>query len=110
MHGFFSRLTLAGNEAFTISASSPVVSRGFSERALIMFSAIRRHIENHFGENLSDDELEDIRESCSDFDDIYVDCKAYDFFCSMGAAEFVGIEDMQLKDIVKKGRNSNGTT
>jgi hypothetical protein len=76
----------------------------------IMFSAIRRHIENHFGENLSDDELEDIRESCSDFDDIYVDCKAYDFFCSMGAAEFVGIEDMQLKDIVKKGRNSNGTT
>lgn len=69
----------------------------------IMFSAIRRHIENHFGENLSDDEFEDIRESCSDFDDIYEDCKAYDFFCSMGAAEFVGIEDMQLKDIVKKG-------
>ena len=75
-----------------------------------MLSAIRRHIENHFSENLSDDDLSNIRDSCGDFDKIYDNCKACDFFWAVGAAEFVGIENLQLKDIVKKGSVSYGTT
>ena len=76
----------------------------------IMLSAIHRHIENHFGESLSDDELTDIRNSCDNFDEIYENCKAFDFFNGMGAVEFAGIENMLLKDIVRKGRISYGTT
>ena len=76
----------------------------------IMLSAIRRHIENHFGENLSDDDLSNIRDSCGEFDEIYDNCKACDFFWAVGAAEFIGIENLQLKDIVKKGSVSYGTT
>ncbi len=76
----------------------------------IMFPAIRRYIENHFGVNLSDDEFYDIQSECFEFDDIYTNSKASDFFDSVATAEFVGIQDMQLKDIVKNGRNSNSTT
>ncbi len=72
----------------------------------IMFSAIRRYIENHFDKNISDDDFTDIR----DFDEIYENCKAFDFFNGMGAVEFVGIENMLLKDIVRKGKVSYGTT
>ena len=76
----------------------------------IMFSAIRRHIENHFDKNISDDDFTDIHDSCRDFDEIYENCKAFDFFNSMGAVEFAGIENMLLKDIVRKGKVSYGTT
>ncbi len=76
----------------------------------IMLSAIHRYIENHFGESLSDDELTNIRNSCDNFDEIYENCKAYDFLNCMGAVEFVGIENMLLKDIVRKGKVSYGTT
>lgn len=69
----------------------------------IMFSSIRRHIENHFGENLSDDELEDIRESCSDFDDIYVDCKAYDFFVVWVLLNLLVLRICNLKTLLRKG-------
>ena len=65
----------------------------------IMNSAIRRCIETKFSVSLSDDDLEQIKESCDEFDEIYENCTAFDFFCSCFAVEFVGIENMKLTDI-----------
>lgn len=68
----------------------------------IMFPAICRYIEDHFHVSLSDEEFEDIVDSCGDFDRIYDNCVATDFFFGTPAVEFVGIENMLLKDIVEK--------
>lgn len=68
----------------------------------IMFPAICKYIEDHFHVSLSDEEFEDIVDSCGDFDEIYDNCIANEFFFGTPAVEFVGIENMLLKDIVKK--------
>lgn len=68
----------------------------------IMYSAICRYIEDQFHVSLSDEEIEDIHDSCEDFDRIYDNCIANEFFFGTPAVEFVGIENMLLKDIVKK--------
>lgn len=68
----------------------------------IMHSAIQRFLEKEFGVKLSDDEFERIRESCGEFDPIYDNCFASDFFWSEFAVEFVGIENIRLADIQKK--------
>ena len=68
----------------------------------IMLSVIRRCIETEFSITLSDDDFEQIKESCRDFDDIYDNCIAFDFFGADAAVEFVGIENVKLIDIQKK--------
>ncbi len=68
----------------------------------IMLSAIRKYVENHFEENLSDDEFSNIKNACNDFDEIYENCKASDFFYCSIVAEFVGIGNIQLKNIIRE--------
>lgn len=70
--------------------------------ANIMFPAIQRYIENQFDITISDDEFEDIQSSCGEFDEIYDNCMASDFFFGYPAIEFVGIENIQLNNIIKK--------
>lgn len=67
-----------------------------------MLSAIRRCIETEFSITLSDDEFEQIKVSCGDFDEIYDNCIAFNFFGAEAAVEFVGIENVKLIDIQKK--------
>lgn len=69
--------------------------------ASIMFPAIRRYIENQFDVTLSDDEFENIQFSCRKFDEIYDNCMASEFFFGYPAIEFVGIENIQLDEIIK---------
>ena len=66
----------------------------------IMHLAIQRYIEKHFSISLSDEEFEDIRFKCDEFDPIYNECVASDFFWSEPAIEFVNIGDIKLTDIV----------
>lgn len=51
---------------------------------------------------LINEEFGDIHDSCEDFDRIYDNCIANEFFFGTPAVEFVGIENMLLKDIVEK--------
>ena len=73
--------------------------------AEIMFPAIQRYIEKELATKLSENEFEIIQNACGEFDDIYDNCVATDFFNAIAAAEFVGIRDTKLKD-VKKHHNS----
>lgn len=66
----------------------------------IMISTIREHIESHYCVKLSDDEFEDIKFACYDFDDIYTACIANEFCCSLEAIKFVGIGDIKLSSFV----------
>ena len=67
-----------------------------------MLSAIRRCIETEFSITLSDNEFEQIKVSCGEFDPIYDNCFASDFFWAEFAIEFVGIENIKLADIQKE--------
>ncbi|MCR5746428.1 MAG: hypothetical protein K6G03_01860 [Lachnospiraceae bacterium] len=68
----------------------------------IMLSAISRSIEEKFSVTITTDELEDIRDNCNNFDDIYDSCLASDFFCYEPAVGFTGIGGMKLRNIIKR--------
>lgn len=68
----------------------------------IMICSIRRYIEQAFNILLTDEDLEDISIECREFDDIYDDCIASDFFSYESAVEFVGIGGMKLSELGKK--------
>lgn len=68
----------------------------------IMLSTIREYIELHFCVKLSDDEFEDIKIACNDFDDIYTICIAYEFCAPLEAIEFIGIGDVELNSLVNE--------
>lgn len=68
----------------------------------IMLITIKECIETKFLVKLSENEFEEIRDACLDFDAIYSNCKACDFFFSTSAVEFVGIENIKLIDIIEK--------
>ena len=78
--------------------------------AEIMFPAIRRYIENGLNEVLSDDKFDTIKTSCGEFDEIYDNCIANEFFFCQPAIDFCGIGNIQLDNLIKKGRTANGTT
>lgn len=69
--------------------------------AEIMRLAIRRYIENQFNACLSDNDFEDIWDTCDSCDEIYDNCVASDFFSSFSAIEFTDIGEMQLSNILK---------
>ena len=69
----------------------------------IMYSAIQECIEDEFSVVLSEDEFEQIKSDCCEFDEVYDNCLASDFFMASGAASFVGIENMKLVDILGEG-------
>ena len=68
--------------------------------ANIMFDIIKKCIESKFSINISDKEFEEIRESCGDFDRIYDDCMASDFFFVYPMIEFVEIGNIKLIDLL----------
>ena len=68
----------------------------------IMISAIKRYIETEFSVNLSDKDFEQIKNECRDFDDIYDNSVAYDFYLSDFAVKFAGIENLSLTEILTK--------
>lgn len=68
----------------------------------IMFPAICKCIEKEFSVSLSEDDFEQIKESCGEFDEIYDNCIASDFFFASLAIEFTGIENMKLTAIQKE--------
>ena len=70
--------------------------------AEIMFPAIQKHVESHFKVKFTDEEFEKIKESCGDFDEIYDNCIASDFFFSSFAIEYVDIGNIKLADIRKE--------
>ena len=66
----------------------------------LMFAAIKNYLENSFSIVLSDQDFLKIQEECCDFDEIYDNCKASDFFSAELAIEFVGIGNLRLIDIM----------
>ena len=65
----------------------------------IMDTCIREQIENHFRRKISEEELECIREECNNFDDIYINCLASEFFSYEVAIAFVDIGKLMLNEI-----------
>lgn len=43
---------------------------------------------------------EDIKTECNEFDPIYDECRASDFFWATAAVEFAGIDKMTLKEVL----------
>jgi hypothetical protein len=69
----------------------------------IMFAAARQYVEAHLGVKISDEEFQTVQDDF-DFDALYDNCIASDFFCSEVAVDYVGIGDMTLREIAKKNR------
>lgn len=68
----------------------------------IMTPAIRRCIERQFDVTFADDEFEKIHDSCRDFDEIYDNCIANEFFFGSLAVEFAGIGNIKLIELIRK--------
>lgn len=67
----------------------------------IMLKTVQRELEKHFGVSLTDKDMNDIT-FARDFDDIYDECLASEFFFPEFVVEYVGINDIKLSDLVKK--------
>lgn len=65
----------------------------------IMLGAIKKAVEEEFKTTLSDNDMSCIRDEC-DFDSVYDECRANEFFCWEGAVEFVDIRDIELRDLL----------
>lgn len=65
----------------------------------IMMNAIKEFLEKSFTTTISEDELETIKESCNEFDEIYDSCIAYEFFSYEPAIEFVNIGNIKLSKL-----------
>ena len=48
----------------------------------------------------SREEFFDIKTECNEFDPIYDECRASDFFWATAAVEFAGIDKMTLKEVL----------
>ena len=68
--------------------------------SIIMCSAIKECIEKEFNISLSEEDFENIKENCNEFDPIYDECLASDFFWWEAAVEFVTIGSLKLTDIL----------
>ena len=54
----------------------------------------------HISEALELQIQEDIKTECNEFDPIYDECRASDFFWATAAVEFAGIDKMTLKEVL----------
>lgn len=66
----------------------------------ILLSVIRHQLEKYFGEPVSDEQLDDIKTECYDFDRIYENTRAFEFFLADPAVEFCGLKDVSLREIL----------
>lgn len=68
----------------------------------IMSSAIQRQLEKKFYTDISPEAFKCISDSCSEFEDIYGDSIAYEFFSYETPIEFTEISDLMLSEIIRK--------
>lgn len=54
----------------------------------------------HISEAIELQIQEDIKTECNEFDPIYDECRASDFFWATAAVEFAGIDKMTLKEVL----------
>ena len=69
----------------------------------IMTDGIKDFIQRNAGipcERFSREEFFDIKTECNEFDPIYDECRASDFFWATAAVEFAGIDKMTLKEVL----------
>lgn len=66
----------------------------------LLVKAVKLYIEQNMNCNISKDDMESLIDITSWFDDIYGDSVAGDFFFSPTIAEYVGISEMTLKQII----------
>lgn len=79
--------------------SSESLSIGF----VIMIDGIKDYVESHTEisfQQFSQEEFLIIRTECNEFDPIYDECHASDFFWAASAVEFAGISSMTLKEVL----------
>lgn len=65
----------------------------------IMLNSIKKYTKEHFQEEVSEKTFEVVR-NIRDFDDVYDECYANQFFCSEGAIDFIGIGKIRLSELV----------
>ena len=75
---------------------------------IIEHETIKKTLEHEFSVSLSDDDMENIRTSCNEFDEIFDKSYAGDFYFSKNAVAFCGIQNMTLREIYENNKNSNG--
>lgn len=69
----------------------------------IMTDGIKDFVQRNAGipcERFSCEEFFDIKTECNEFDPIYDECRASDFFWATAAVEFAGIDKMTLKEVL----------
>lgn len=69
----------------------------------IMTDGIKDFVQRNAGipcERFSREEFFDIKTECNEFDPIYDECRASDFFWATAAVEFAGIDKMTLKEVL----------
>ena len=69
----------------------------------IMTDGIKNFVQRNAGipcERFSREEFFDIKTECNEFDPIYDECRASDFFWATAAVEFAGIDKMTLKEVL----------
>lgn len=69
----------------------------------IMTDGIEDFVQRNAGipcERFSREEFFDIKTECNEFDPIYDECRASDFFWATAAVEFAGIDKMTLKEVL----------
>lgn len=83
----------------SISLSDDTLEIGCS----IMTDGIKDFVQRNAGipcERFSREEFFDIKTECNEFDPIYDECRASDFFWATAAVEFAGIDKMTLKEVL----------
>ena len=70
-----------------------------------MRQTIKSIIESKFNISLTEEDMFTIGKDCDDYDRIYDECIASEFFSWEGPVEFCGIGDMQLSEIIGKKHN-----
>lgn len=72
----------------------------------IMLDVIQHCVENEFHITFTPDEFEDFRIE-GDFDSVYDNCLANEFFSALGAVRYVGLENVTLKDLLDEQGNAS---
>ena len=67
----------------------------------IMVKTIKNAIQKKFNISLSDERLDEVKFLCYDFDDVYTECRDFDFFCAEPVIEFAGIKDWPLFNLLE---------
>lgn len=68
----------------------------------IMMESVKTDVESYLGEKVPKEVMDEIQSRCNDFDDIYINSVAADFFCHEGVIEYTEIGDRMLSEILSE--------